>query len=113
MARVCVIGTGYVGLVTGACFADLGNEVTCLDIDAAKIALLRAGGMPDLRAGPGGARPAQRRGRPPALHHRATPRPCPSAEFVLHRRQHARRAPSGEADMAYVERAPPRPWPST
>jgi UDPglucose 6-dehydrogenase len=43
---VCVIGTGYVGLTTGACFADLGNQVSCLDIDAAKVALLRAGGMP-------------------------------------------------------------------
>lgn len=46
MARVCVIGTGYVGLTTGACFADLGNDVTCLDIDEKKIATLRAGGIP-------------------------------------------------------------------
>ena len=46
MARVCVIGTGYVGLTTGACFADLGNDVVCLDIDGSKIALLRAGGVP-------------------------------------------------------------------
>ncbi|HEY3111595.1 MAG TPA: UDP-glucose/GDP-mannose dehydrogenase family protein [Chloroflexota bacterium] len=46
MARVCVIGTGYVGLTTGACFANLGNEVVCLDINEAKIALLQGGGMP-------------------------------------------------------------------
>ena len=41
-----VIGTGYVGLVTAAGFAELGNEVYCIDIDAEKIAGLRAGRMP-------------------------------------------------------------------
>ncbi|HZU07511.1 MAG TPA: UDP-glucose/GDP-mannose dehydrogenase family protein [Chloroflexota bacterium] len=46
MARISVVGTGYVGLVTGACFADLGNEVACIDIDAAKIALLQQGTLP-------------------------------------------------------------------
>ena len=44
--KICVIGTGYVGLVTGACFADLGNQVTCVDTDAGRIASLRAGKMP-------------------------------------------------------------------
>jgi UDPglucose 6-dehydrogenase len=46
VARISVVGTGYVGLVTGACFADLGNEVACIDIDAAKIALLQQGTLP-------------------------------------------------------------------
>jgi len=41
-----VIGAGYVGLVTGTCFADLGNLATCIDIDQAKIEKLEAGGMP-------------------------------------------------------------------
>lgn len=44
--RITIIGTGYVGLVTGACFADFGNDVLCLDIDADKIALLNNGGIP-------------------------------------------------------------------
>jgi len=46
MSKICVIGTGYVGLVTGTCFADLGNEVICLDIDHERIASLKAGQMP-------------------------------------------------------------------
>jgi UDPglucose 6-dehydrogenase len=44
--RICVIGTGYVGLVTGACFAELGNRITCVDKDVGRIASLRAGKMP-------------------------------------------------------------------
>ncbi|HMB33480.1 MAG TPA: UDP-glucose/GDP-mannose dehydrogenase family protein [Methylomirabilota bacterium] len=44
--NICVVGTGYVGLVTGAVFADLGNDVVCVDKDQDKIAALKAGGMP-------------------------------------------------------------------
>lgn len=44
--HIAVIGTGYVGLVTGACFAEFGVDVTCVDIDAAKIVRLIAGEMP-------------------------------------------------------------------
>ena len=46
MSQICVIGTGYVGLVTGVCFADLGNTVYCLDIDPERITKLRNGSMP-------------------------------------------------------------------
>ncbi len=49
--KVTVIGSGYVGLVTAACLADLGNDVFCLDIDAAKIAMLQGGGIPIHEAG--------------------------------------------------------------
>ena len=44
--KIAVVGTGYVGLVSGTCFADSGNTVTCLDIDAAKIARLERGDVP-------------------------------------------------------------------
>src|SRR5262249_56661665 len=44
--RVAMIGTGYVGLVSGACFADFGHHVTCVDKDASKIAALEGGIMP-------------------------------------------------------------------
>ena len=44
--KITVIGTGYVGLVTGACLADLGNDVVCLDVDVHKVALLRTGVVP-------------------------------------------------------------------
>lgn len=44
--RLAIIGTGYVGLVTGACFAELGHQVLCVDNDTAKVERLRSGGLP-------------------------------------------------------------------
>ncbi|PKO73203.1 MAG: UDP-glucose 6-dehydrogenase, partial [Betaproteobacteria bacterium HGW-Betaproteobacteria-17] len=44
--KITVIGTGYVGLVTGTCLAEVGNEVLCLDLDPDKIDMLKAGGIP-------------------------------------------------------------------
>jgi UDPglucose 6-dehydrogenase len=49
--RVAMIGAGYVGLVSGACFADFGHQVTCIDKDAAKIAALKAGEIPIFEPG--------------------------------------------------------------
>jgi UDPglucose 6-dehydrogenase len=46
MKKICVVGTGYVGLVTGTCLADFGNRVVCVDVDAEKIDLLRKGQVP-------------------------------------------------------------------
>ena len=44
--KITVIGTGYVGLVTGTCLAEVGNEVLCLDVDPTKIEILKSGGIP-------------------------------------------------------------------
>jgi len=44
--NLAIVGTGYVGLVTGTCFAEMGNNVTCIDIDEAKLAQLREGIVP-------------------------------------------------------------------
>src|SRR5512142_2710540 len=49
--RVAMIGTGYVGLVSGACFADFGHDVTCVDKDKGKIAALERGEMPIFEPG--------------------------------------------------------------
>ena len=46
MVKICIVGTGYVGLVTGACFAEVGHSVTCVDNDLKKVAMLKGGGMP-------------------------------------------------------------------
>ena len=43
MKKLTVAGTGYVGLVAGVCFAEVGHDVTCVDVDAEKIAMLNRG----------------------------------------------------------------------
>src|SRR3954469_11988949 len=49
--KITVNGTGYVGLVTGACLAEVGNDVLCLDIDERKIRILEEGGIPIFEPG--------------------------------------------------------------
>ena len=49
--RIAMIGTGYVGLVSGACLSEFGHEVVCIDKDAAKVETLRAGGIPIFEPG--------------------------------------------------------------
>src|SRR5437867_1700344 len=46
MVKISIVGTGYVGLVTGACFAEVGHNVICVDNDLKKVELLRSGGIP-------------------------------------------------------------------
>jgi UDPglucose 6-dehydrogenase len=50
-AQVTIVGTGYVGLTTGACLAHLGSDVTCLDVDAGKVEMLRSGRIPIVEDG--------------------------------------------------------------
>ncbi|GEM_PF-1861451 len=49
--KITVIGTGYVGLVSGTCLAEVGNDVLCLDLDPAKIKILEEGGIPIFEPG--------------------------------------------------------------
>ena len=49
--NITIIGTGYVGLVTGTCFAEVGHQVICVDNNPEKVALLRSGGMPIFEPG--------------------------------------------------------------
>src|SRR5579862_4678051 len=49
--RIAMIGTGYVGLVSGACFADFGHQVTCIDNDSRRIAALKQGEIPIFEPG--------------------------------------------------------------
>ena len=49
--NIAVIGTGYVGLVTGTCFAETGNQVICVDIDEQKVTRMRQGEVPIFEPG--------------------------------------------------------------
>ncbi|HET8700887.1 MAG TPA: UDP-glucose 6-dehydrogenase, partial [Nitrococcus sp.] len=49
--RITIFGTGYVGLVTGTCLAEVGNHVVCVDVDKAKIACLQRGEVPFFEPG--------------------------------------------------------------
>ena len=86
--RIAVIGSGYVGLVSGACFSEFGVEVICVDLDEGKIARLKKGEMPIYRARPRPARRQQRRRQAPLLHHRSCRR-RQSRRRGVHRRRHA------------------------
>ncbi len=103
MATICVIGMGYVGLVTAACLADFGNEVIGLDIDTEKIAHLRQGVLPIYE--PGLEEIVERTSRAGRLSFTSDyAEAIPPAEFILI----AVDTPSGangQADLSSVQRA--------
>ena len=68
--NICMVGTGYVGLVTGACLADFGMDVVCVDKDAEKIAALQRGEIPIYEPGLEEVIARNERAGPPALHDR-------------------------------------------
>jgi len=103
MKQICVLGAGYVGLVTSACFADLGNNVVCLDIDENKIETLNRGESPTYE--PGLSEMMQRNIRAGRLHFSTSyEEGLKEAEFVFV----AVGTPSGadgEAELKYVRMA--------
>src|SRR5262249_20214660 len=103
LSNITVVGAGYVGLVTGACFADLGNSVTCLDIDEARIAGLNRGILPIFE--PGLSDLVDRNRESGRLRFTTDyPLACQGAKFIFV----AVNTPSGqegEADMAQVRSA--------
>ena len=108
--KITMIGTGYVGLVTGACLAEVGNDVLCLDVDARKIDVLQQRRRADPRAGPRADDRAQRRRRAAALHDRRR-RGGRARHAAVHRRRHAARrgrlAPTCSTCCGRAQHRPP------
>lgn len=103
MSRIAIIGTGYVGLTSGACFARLGHDVVCADIDAQKVASLQSGHVPILEAGLDElVREGLDNGRLSfVLGAAAAAESCEFAYLCLPTPQ----GPDGAADLSYVEAA--------
>ncbi|HLX41502.1 MAG TPA: nucleotide sugar dehydrogenase, partial [Ktedonobacteraceae bacterium] len=104
MATICVIGTGYVGLVTGTCLADLGNQVTCVDIVQEKIDRLRQGIIPIYE--PGLEELVERNVRAGRLHFTTSySEGLDNSEFIFIAVNTPTGTSQGSADMRYVESA--------
>lgn len=104
MATICVIGTGYVGLVTGTCFADMGNRVTCVDIIPEKVARLKQGILPIYE--PGLQEMVERNTRVGRLNFTTSyAEGLANAELIFIAVNTPTSGNQGGADMSYVERA--------
>ena len=104
MATICVIGTGYVGLVTGTCFSDMGNRVTCVDIIPEKVERLKQGILPIYE--PGLKEMVERNVRAGRLNFTTDYADgLKDAEFIFIAVNTPTSNTQGGADMSYVERA--------
>src|SRR5690349_19619513 len=101
--RVAMIGAGYVGLVSGACFADFGHQVTCIDKDAAKIGALRGGDIPIFE--PGLAELVDTNVRQGRLQFAVEPSGIGQAEAVFIAVGTPSRRGDGHADLSFVYQA--------
>lgn len=103
MREIAVIGVGYVGLVTGACFADLGNKVWCVDINEAKIECLKRGKVPFFE--PGLEEIVRRNLRAGRIYFTTSyPEAIKNAQFIFIA-VNTPEGEEGEADLSYVEAA--------
>ncbi len=104
MSNICVIGTGYVGLVTGTCFADLGNQVICVDIIPEKIERLKQGILPIYE--PGMEELVERNVNAGRLHFTTSYKEgLDNCEFIFIAVNTPTGTSQGGADMRYVESA--------
>lgn len=101
--RILVLGTGYVGLVTGACFAEMGHDVTCLDIDLEKIRLLQEGVIPIFE--PGIEEIVRRNCRAGRLHFTTDYKEAVSQALFCFIAVATPEGEDGAADLTYVKRA--------
>ena len=101
MASVAIIGTGYVGLVSGACLADFGNNVTCVDIDQKKIDGLKKGEIPIYE--PGLADVVVRNSADKRLHFTTSLADAVSANEVIFIAVGTPPSEDGSADLSHVE----------
>ncbi|MFH1586827.1 MAG: UDP-glucose/GDP-mannose dehydrogenase family protein [Candidatus Diapherotrites archaeon] len=98
--KVCVVGTGYVGLVAGCCLADLGNEVICVDIDEKKINALKKGEIPIFE--PGLAELVERNSREGRLSFTTNLHEAVKDSETIFIAVGTPMSDNGEADMKYV-----------
>lgn len=98
--RICVVGTGYVGLVTGACFAEFGVDVTCVDTDASRVASLREGRVPFHE--PGLEELVSKNIREGRLHFTTSHAEAIAQSLAVFIAVGTPPAPDGSADLSYV-----------
>src|SRR5687767_14611255 len=100
--KIGVIGTGYVGLVTGTCFANSGNDVTCVDIDQAKVDALNQGEIPIFE--PGLTELVTRNATAGRLHFTTSTAQAVQGARMVYLAVGTPSAPDGSANLSYLEK---------